>query len=95
MAYSALCMSLDKLHAAGLRLTHEILSRVEAHLLCACEVDHGVERMEPVLAGGALWQAPDMQQGEAGDCLGGMEERALLKAHLSNTASIPSHDTLS
>ena len=78
-----------------LKLAHEMLSWVEAHLLCACEVDHGVERMKPVLAGGALWQAPDMQQGEAGDCLSGMEERALLKPHLSNTVSAPSCDVIS
>ena len=51
--------------------------------------------MEPVLAGGALWQAPDVQQGEAGDCLSWMKERALLKAHLSNTAFAPSCGVLS
>ena len=51
--------------------------------------------MEPVLAGGALWQAPDVQQGEAGDRLSRMKERALLQAHLSNATSAPSDDVLS
>ncbi len=53
-----------------------------AHLLCASQVNHGVQGVQPILASGTLRQASDMQERETRDCLIGMEQGTLLQTHL-------------
>ena len=56
--------------------------RRTSYLLCACQVYQGVQRMQPVLADRALWQASDVEERETGHGLIGMEQGALLQADL-------------